>query len=412
MNKKISLGAALAYMAIVAAITFSLTSISSMDKFNSMMRSIDERENTYDKLAEIDLFVRDYYYGPLDNDIIMASTAAGYISGLGDANSRYMTAKEYEEYTNVETGRYVGIGVVTELSEDGYIRLKTVYPESPAEYVGLKAGDIILSVDGEPAKAENYNELTAGLRGDAGTKVTLVKRLDNSETPLELTRRDVDIPTIESQMIGNIGYLRFTGITQATATQMDKTIRLVTESGAASLIFDLRGINSSSVEYITTMLDSLMPEGDIAMTRDKDGETQVIAVSDSKEVSLPITVLADEKTSGATELFALVIRERPDCKVVGVTTAGAGSLQEPFRLTDGSAVLLTTAIYTSASGSSYDGTGVAPDYDVKLDYPEENKANIMGNTELDTQLRKAIEICEAAAKTVVDSALSSQTSTN
>ncbi|MEG1942353.1 MAG: PDZ domain-containing protein [Angelakisella sp.] len=181
MNKKISLGAAIAYMAIVAAIVFSLTSIYSRNAFNSMMKNIDEREATYDKLAEIDLAVRDNYYGELDNDVILSSTAAGYVSGLGDPDSKYLTPKEYEEHTKVESGKYVGVGVVTELSEDGYIRLKTVYPESPAEFAGLKAGDIIISVDGKTANAENYNELSASFKGEAGTKFTLIKRLDNSK---------------------------------------------------------------------------------------------------------------------------------------------------------------------------------------------------------------------------------------
>lgn len=411
MNKKISLGAAIAYMAIVAAITFSLTSIYSMNAFNSKMKNIDERENTYAKLAEIDLFVRDNYYGILDNDTLLGSTAAGYVAGLGDPNSHYMTAKEYEEYSKVATGKYVGIGVVTELSEDGYIRLKTVYPESPAEFVGLKAGDSIISVDGTLAKAENYNELTAGLKGEAGTKVTLVKRLDNSESTLELTRRDVDIPTVETQNLANVGYLRFTGITQATAAQMDRAIKTVTDAGATSLILDLRGMKSTSVEYIGTMLDSLMPEGDIVTTKYKDGTTKVLTTSDSKALSLPITLLADETTTGATELFVQTVREMPNCKFVGVTTAGSGSVQETFKLKDGSAILLTTALYVSPKGETYDKTGVVPDYDVKLvAATDEEKATLIGSPDTDTQLRKAVEIADAAAKASENSASSLATS--
>ncbi|MEG0753361.1 MAG: S41 family peptidase [Angelakisella sp.] len=412
MNKKISLGAAIAYMAIVAAITFSLTNIYSQNAFNSMMKNMDEREATYDKLAEIDLAVRDNYYGTLDNDLLLSSTAAGYIAGLGDPDSKYLTPKEYEEYTKVESGKYVGIGVVTELSEDGYIRLKTVYPESPAEFAGLHAGDIIISIDGKTANAENYSTLSGGLKGEAGTKVTLVKRLDNSETTLELTRRDVDIPTVQSEVLaGNTGYIRFSGITQATSAQLEKTIKQLTDNGVTSLILDLRGIKSTNMKHITDMLDPLLPEGDIAYTKYKDGSKKSLGTSDAVSVSLPMTVLADDGTQGTPELFVQAIKEQPAGKFVGLSTAGHGNLQEDFKLKDGSAVLLTTAIYTSASGKSYDKTGVTPDYEVKLGNSEEEKAAFIGNVDTDPQLRKAMEI-SAAAVAKADAAASSGSSSS
>lgn len=409
MNKKISLGAAIAYMAIVAAITFSLTNIYSQNAFNSMMKNMEEREATYDKLAEIDLAIRDNYYGELDNDLILSSTAAGYIVGLGDPDSKYLTPKEYEEYTKVESGKYVGIGVVTELSEDGYIRLKTVYPESPAEFAGLRAGDIIISIDGTGANAENYSSLSGTLKGEAGTKVTLVKRLDNSESTLELTRRDVDIPTVQAELLaGNTAYIRFSGITQATAAQLEKTLKQLTDGGATSLILDMRGVKSTDTKHITDMLDPLLPEGDMAYTKYKDGSQKALASSDSVAVTLPMTVLADDGTQGAPELFVQTIKEQPAGKFVGVSTAGMGSLQEDFKLKDGSAVLLTTAIYTSASGKSYDETGVVPDFEVKLGSTEEEKAAFIGNVETDLQLRKAMEISAAAvAKAEADAASAS-----
>lgn len=397
MNKKISLGAAIAYMAIVAAIVFSLTSIYSRNAFNSMMKNIDEREATYDKLAEIDLAVRDNYYGELDNDVILGSTAAGYVKGLGDPDSKYLTPKEYEEYTKVESGKYVGVGVVTELSEDGYIRLKTVYPESPAEFAGLHAGDIIISVDGKAANAENYNELSAGFKGEAGTKITLTKRLDNSESTLELTRRDVDIPTVQTQTLaGNTAYIRFSGITRATAAQLEKAVKQLTDSGTTSLILDMRGQKTTNMKYITDMLDPLLPEGEIVHTEYKDGSKKILAKSDAVSVQMPMTVLADEGTQGASELFVQAIKEQPYGKFVGLTTAGRGSLQEDFKLKDGSAVLLTTSIYYSASGKSYNKTGVVPDYDVKLGTTEEEKTAFIGNVDTDPQLRKALEISAAA----------------
>ncbi|MEG1874849.1 MAG: S41 family peptidase [Angelakisella sp.] len=396
MNKKISLGAAIAYMAIVAAITFSLTTIAAIDNFNSKMTSFNERETTYDKLAEIDRFVRDNFYGIIDNETVLTGSAAGYIAGLGDPSSRYMTAKEYEEYTKVESGKYVGIGVVTELSEDGYIRLKTVYPESPAAVVGLVPGDIIISIDETPAKAENYAQLAGSLQGEAGTQVSLVKRDKNEDKPLTLTRRDVDIPTVETKTFETVGYLRFTTISPATPAQMDKAIKALLAGGSTSLIVDLRDIKSTSMEYISDMLDILLPEGDTVFTKYKDGTTKAIASSDKTAVALPITVLANENTSGAPEMFVQAVREQDNCKFVGTATAGSGSLQKAFKLSDGSALMITTAVYASAKGQTYNKTGVVPDFDVKLTAatPEEYLA-MLGHPDSDPQLRKALEISAA-----------------
>lgn len=399
MNKKISLGATIAYMAIIAAITFSLTKIYSINEFNNMMKNISERESTYDKLSEIDLFVRDNYYGQIDSEAVLSSTAAGYIAGLGDKNSRYMTPQEYEAYSNVDTGKYVGIGIVTEQSEDGYMRVKLVYPESPAQFAGLKAGDIIVSIDGKACNQENYAELALSLKGDAGSKVTIVKRTENEEATLEITRRDVDVPTVQSGVLSeNVGLLKITAVTQATAKQMEKAVKQLTENGVTSFVIDVRGVSSTSEEHVVAMLSSIVPEGDIAFKVFQDGSKKSIGASDGAGIKAPIVVLADEETKGTIEIFVLAVKELENGKFVGTVTGGKGSVQEAFKLSDGSAILLTTAVYSSRGGRTYDTTGVFPNYDVKLTENGEDKTLIMGDLNTDTQLRKALEVALAATK--------------
>ncbi len=399
MNKKISLGAAIAYMALVAAVVFAITSIRSANIFNDKLKNLDEREATYDKLSEIDRYVRDNYYGDIDEDALLSGAAAGYVSGLGDAKAQYLTPKEYEAYQKTDDGQYVGIGVVTELSEDGYIRLRTVYPDSPAASVGLQEGDIIISVDGEPARADNYEALTATFKGDAGTKLTLVKRQDNNETTLEITRSQVNVPTVTAQNLSGAGYIRFSNIAAATADQLDRAVRELTQQGITSLIFDLRGISSSNAGYILDMLELFCPKGDIACSKDKDGGLTSLGESDGAAYELPMAVLVDDTTAGTPELFALVIQQNSKGKVVGLPTAGQGSIQEDYKLTDGSGLVLTTALYATTDGKTYDGEGVSPDYRVKLNVADNERANIYGIQEVDTQLGKALEVVTVLAKT-------------
>ncbi len=398
MNKKISLGAAIAYMAIVAAVAVSLTIIWSMNAFNDRVNNIGERETMYSKIAEIDRLVRDGYFGVLDEDALREASAQGYLSGLGDPYAKYLTAKEYETYNKGE-GKYVGIGVVTELDNDGYIKLKEVYPESPAEVAGLKAGDLIVSVDGETATAENYETLVSAFKGEAGTKIALIKRQGNEDSQIEITRRAIDIPTVKATLMdGSKGYIRITSLTSTTAAQFDKQLDKLLNDGALSLIFDIRGLKSDNAKYITDMLDILLPKGPILYAEYRDGTKEVLAESDEKEVAVPMAVLIDDTTKGTPELFAQALRDSGKAKTVGLTTAGKGTLQQDKKLSDGSAVLFTVARYSGPSGNTYDLSGVAPDFEVRWGANAEERALAMGNPELDSALKKAIEYLSTAQK--------------
>lgn len=160
MNKKISLGAAIAYMAIVAAVAFSLTMIYSMNLFNVKMTGITEREKMYSSLHEVDLYVRENYYGSI-NEERCRRPPAGYIDGLEDSNARYFTAAEYEAYTQSGSGKYVGVGLVTEMDSSGYLLVREVYPDSPAQMAGIKVGALITNVNGTRV-TENNNESMGG----------------------------------------------------------------------------------------------------------------------------------------------------------------------------------------------------------------------------------------------------------
>ena len=112
MSKKISLGAAIAFMAIVAALTFTLTMVLSMNDFTEMMVNVRDRESMYQKLAEISRTVRDNYYYSVNEDLLMDNVAAGYLDGLGDPYGRYYSAEEYAEYLDTQEGEYIGVGIV------------------------------------------------------------------------------------------------------------------------------------------------------------------------------------------------------------------------------------------------------------------------------------------------------------
>lgn len=399
MNKKISLGAAIAYMAIVAAVVFCLTMFYSENRYNAMYNNIIEREREYAVLAEIDQYVRGHFAGEINEETLRAGIASGYLSGLGDPYARFYTDKEYEAHQQTEGQRYVGIGVVTEQDVDGYIRVRTVYPQSPAATAQMQVGDLIVSVDDTAATKDNYTDLVGSFRGAAGTKVSLVYRRDTEEFTVELTRREIDIPTIATTMLeNNIAYLRFSAISNTTSQHLDTALRQAEQNGAQALIFDVRGIESDDVTTIGNMLDTLLGRMTIIYEEDLNGMVQELMDSDEAEVDLPMVVLADNGTVGTTELFVQALRDTGKARSVGETTFGKGTYQTFYKLKSGAAVYLTVARYAGPSGETYDGTGVPADYEVAYS-AEMDKASTMGNPEVDNQLRRAMEIAATTIKT-------------
>lgn len=391
MNKKISLGSAIAFMAIVAAVTFSLTMVHAMRRFNDTVYSIKERESMYSKIAEIDSVVRQNYLRQIGTSRLMDATAAGFLAGINDPYAEYYDAEEYAEMLQDLGGKSVQIGIVTEMDESGYIKVTDVYPGSPAQAAGIEPGNLIVRVDEVDVTKDNYVQAVAMLRGEAGTKMNITLREGTNETQLEMTRRFVEIPSVSATMLdSSIGLIRFKEFNDYTPEQFGKQVEKLIGEGAQGMIFDVRGVRNGTLRSVTQVLDRILPEGVLVSSSDKDDNVTVLESSDMLEINLPMAVLVNDKTAGESELFALVIRDFNKGKIVGVKTAGRGTVQTTFPLSDGSAVKLTTARYLTASGVSFDQEGVKPDFEVKL--TEEQAALVAaGEIDSDAQLKKAIE---------------------
>ena len=399
MNKKISLGAAIAYMAIVAAVAFSLTMIYSMNLFNVKMTGITEREKMYSALHEVDLYVRENYYGSIDEEELQEAISRGYMEGLEDANARYFTAAEYEAYTHSGSGKYIGVGLVTELDASGYLLVKEVYPDSPAQMAGIKTGALIINVNGTRVTESNNENMAGRLRGEAGTKVTLTIQQDSQENNYELTLRAIDVPTVKTAMASDeIAYISFTEWNGTTADQFIAQINLLKAQGVKGILLDTRGISSNELSYAVRILDPLLPSGTVAYSRDKIGNLTAVAQSDANCWEVSMVVLADETTSGTAELVAMALRDFGRAKVVGTYTAGNGDITEIFKLSGGSAIQVTTAQYAGPKQKTFGDTGVAPDYEVDLAISEGNRGDVLGNAELDAPYKKALEVISAAIR--------------
>jgi len=397
MNKKVSLGAAIAMMFLVAAITFSITYDAVTRQVNSRIVDLRERESAQAKYAEIDREVRANYYGTIDETQLLDSVARGYLAGIGDQYATYYDAKTYEKILRSQENTVADIGAVLRVGPDGYLVVEEVYPDSPAAAVGIKPGDQIIKIDDVDLTPENSAKMKDSVQGEQGTRITLTIRSDNVDRTEELTRRVVVVPSVTSRMLGDsmVGYLIITEFNANTSDQFKREVDRLINQGAQSLIFDVRDNKGGLLSAATRILDRLLPAGPIVSSMDREGNINVLATSDATEIDLPMVVLINSGTASSAEVFAQALKDYGKARVVGTTSTGKGVMQTLIRLSDGSAIEITTATLVTPRGETFNGVGVRPDYEVAMDTPWKGLGE-----ELDSQLKKAMEVAVAMHRNI------------
>lgn len=397
MGKKISLGTAVTLVLLAITITFTLTMVLALRNFNEKVSSITERENMFAKFTEIDNYVRYNLGEEIDEADLMDSVAKGYLSGINDPYAKYMNPSEYAAYLASFGETVSGVGLSVTMNDDGYMLVSNVYEGSTASSAGIVPGDIIVKVDDMSLTSKNFAEAEALLVGEAGTKVTLTVRRDGEDTEMEITRRVLVPTTVYSTVFGDYHYIRINEFSEGTADQFSKAVEKAISAGAPALIFDVRSVNSGLFSVAAEMIDKFAPAGDVLYIKYHDGSSEVVYTSNSRETAVPVVVLVNEITSGAAEFFAAGLHDFGIASIVGAQTEGFGSLQEIYKLDDGSAIQLTVGKYFLAnSGNSWEGTGITPDYIVEYNYKDLDFTDISRiDYTSDPQLVKAVEIVSA-----------------
>ncbi|MCL2068479.1 MAG: S41 family peptidase [Oscillospiraceae bacterium] len=395
MNLRVPLGAAIAFALVVAALTFSITLNHAREDYNARASSLREREAANDKFAEIDRQVRQRFHGEINGQQLMDSVARGYMAGIGDPNAAYMTAEEFARRNTNVVGGTVGIGALLEIHPNGYLLVREVYPESPAQAEGMQPGDLIVKIDDEVLHPENIDELYDMIDDAVGTRIMLTYRRDGEDFIADITRREVVHPTVFASMIPDteIGYIIITEFSERTSIQFNRELGRLQNLGVQALIFDLRDNRGGIMRQATRVLDRLVPAGPLLTAVYRDGTVQEIDSSDANQLDVQMVVLTNPNTSGAAELFAKVLRDYGMGSVVGSATAGRGAMQEDIKLSDGSVISITVALYRSPGGISWDGVGVRPDFEVAMP-PDLEAIRRELDHESDPQLNKAVSVAQ------------------
>ena len=392
MSKKVPLGITIALVLVSIAATFAITMMSSMKIYNKLIKDLPGRTSMYSSLSELDKKVRQNFKGTINEKKLSESIAKGYVEGLGDPHSQYLTAGEYKTYSQSVEGKMAGIGVLSSQNpDDKNIYITEVFDDSPAKTAGIQKGDEITAVNDKKVTDIGYESAMAAIKGEEGATVKLTVMRGGNQLFFNIVRQNFEVQSVFSQMIGNIGYIKITEFNSNTDEQFNKALDSLTKQKAASFIFDVRDNHGGTIDSVAKIIDRLVPTGTIVSASYNSGKTETLFTSDAKYVANPMMVLVNGDSASAAELFACDLRDYGKAWLVGTKTYGKGTMQRLFQLSDGSAVNLTIAKFIPYKSANFDGVGLKPDYEIKLSDYQQSHFDMLKTSD-DPQLQKAIQL--------------------
>jgi carboxyl-terminal processing protease len=300
-----------------------------------------------------------------------------------DPNSAYFDEASLELIRQDQLGQVEGIGAVvtTEstapaeqqgeslcpiISPECRLVIVSTFSGAPAERAGILAGDVVVEVDGLPIAGKTIDEVTAQVRGEAGTPVELALDRDGRRVEVSVIREAIEIPVVESQLVDRVGYLRLNSFSANSGGQVDDTLRRLLSDGAETLIIDLRDNPGGTLTAAIDIASEFVDEGLVLATSGPDGTTEYPADGKGTAVGIPTTVLINQGSASASEVVAGALQDAGAALVVGHVSYGKNTVQQTFDLSNGGALKLTIARWVTRAGRNLDN-GVIPD--VELDLP-------------------------------------------
>ena len=393
-NKFVRVYKSIMLILLTATITFIITSTVINTKNSQKTSAKSVSTDTYSRVFQtFHKYLSEKYLYDLNENEMLESAIKGYVAGLGDEYSEYITADEMKKYMQDTIGKYVGIGVyLANDKENNQVVILTPLKGSPAEEAGIKPGDVILKVDGVSYTGEQLTECSNALKKEEGTIAEVELLREGDTITLNIERKSIKVHHVQTTMLeDNIGYVYISSFDEGTYDEFMEDWEELKARNVKSLIIDIRGNGGGIVPEALNIAD-LMVEKDktlLITNGKKEGEKPTKSTKD-KEIDIPVVILMDKSTASSSEILAAAVRENNEnVKLIGKTTYGKGIIQTIFTLSDGSGLKLTTDEYFTPNHNSINKVGIKPDIEVEL---PEGESIYTVSLEEDTQLQKAIEI--------------------
>lgn len=315
-----------------------------------------------------------------------AEAAEAMVAGLAtyalDANSAYLDASALDLLQEEQQGEIQGIGALVSaedetipgdnkqcgvISETCQMSIVSTISGAPAEEAGLMPDDIIMAVDGEPILGWTIEEVTAAVRGPAGTDVTLTMERDGESFDVTITRAEVVVPVVESETIGDVGYVALANFGGNAAPQFEEAVVDRLSDGVDELVIDLRnnpgGFLTTAIDVVSVVLE----DGDVVVTEGpNDSNTYSVTGDAVVPDNVPLYLVVNGGSASASEVMAATLQERGRAQIVGQNTFGKNTVQQRYSLSNDGALKLTIARWLTPGGLDFGGTGVTPDVDMDV----------------------------------------------
>lgn len=379
---------------ITAIVTFMITSIGMYNYFMktnqgriAVVESIEKNGDDYSmlnaKLQIVKDYLNDNYIGELNLDQMIEGAIKGYVEGVGDDYTEYLSKDEYEELIVNVTGDFVGIGVYIYKDQDGNLIVLAPMENSPSEEAGIEAGDRILAIDGENCNEMDINVASSKIKGEAGSTVELEIQRGTETLKKTVTRRTVEISDSASKILdGNIGYIVLSTFDTDCSKKIKKYMEEFQSKGINSVILDLRNNTGGVVEEAVKISELFIDKGNTVLrSYNKTEKETIIKSSSGKYKDINLVVLVNDYSASASEIVTAALKDNKAATIVGIKTYGKGVMQEIQPLFDG-AIKITIEEFKTPNGDKINKVGIKPDVEIEID-KDSNE---------DLQLQKAIEI--------------------
>ncbi len=387
MNKKISLGVAVAIVIAFVTATFAITMSVSQRIYNKLIVNLQQRVQSYALIDELDSVVRENYNGSIDSTVCDDGMLDGYVSSLNNSSCYYLSPNAYATYKAKMKGEVSGIGIDASFDfNSGCITVLSVLEGSTAYNAGIRENDLISVINGEAVTDQNYAQLIDELNGNKLNNVKITYIRNNTAKTVSVMMGYSSKSVYTKEVSGDTVYIRIDGFFANTASQLDEALDTLPDS-VTSIIFDLRGTKDGNVQYTTDALKLIVPiasegSGALATEIDKNGKQTYYSSNADFVSNYKMAVLVNEQTSFCGELFACDLRDFGIATLIGTTTAGNANVEKAFSLSDGSGVVLAVGKVKPYITETFDKIGLTPDLTVEFD--EADPTN-------DTQLLSAID---------------------
>lgn len=331
------------------------------------------------------------YNGELSHDKLIDEAIVGMVSSVGDVYTSYNDSKTTEDFDQLVSGTYEGIGCTIQKVETG-IKVVQVYENTPASKAGLKENDIIKTVDNIKALEVSVDKLSDYIKNDAKGKINIVVLREDKELTFVLERAKVEIPSIVTKTFEKngkkIGYIGISIFSSVTAKQFEDKLVKLEKDNISALVIDVRDNNGGYLSSVSDVASILLPKGEVIYQVQSGKKTEVTKDKTSTKRDYPIAVLTNANSASASEILAAVIKESYGGYVVGTKTYGKGTVQQVKRLDDGSMIKYTTQNWLTPNGNWINNVGIEPTHKIELNQEFYKKPS----DDVDNQLQKALEL--------------------